>query len=251
MVTAARGARYTPKQFEELWRGLVECAPFHYEGHLQGLQYWCAKWFGSDKKMLAFAKRAMKKAPAGSPLPGLHLHALHELELRGALGTTLAGELGKQPVRKVAAALAQVRPDDERLPMLRHLLAHYAGTAGLYGIALEQFRAIGPWCGCTPWTGAADPATRTSSTVNERSVERWRRAGARARRSREAQQLLVAPPLNRPHPARERAVDVRRGVRAPRLTCGREFTDGLLSSLPGAGVTPSTPAPSEVSACQR
>ncbi|MER7770752.1 hypothetical protein [Kitasatospora sp. NPDC096140] len=158
MVSAARGARYTPEQFEELWRGLVERAPFHYAGHWQGLQYWCAKWFGSDKKMLAFAKRAMKDAPAGSPLPGLYLHALHELELRGTLGTTLDGELGKQPVRKVAAALAQVRPDDDRLPLLRHRLAYYAGKAGLHGIALEQFRAIGPWCGCPPWTDTDDPA---------------------------------------------------------------------------------------------
>ncbi|MFD0409228.1 hypothetical protein [Kitasatospora sp. NPDC127116] len=158
MVTAARGAQYTPKQFEELWRGLVERAPFHYEGHWQAMQYWCAKWSGSDKKMLAFAKRALRKAPAGSPLPGLYLQALYELELRGALGTTLSGELGRDPVRKVAAALARVRPDHERLPHLRHLLAHYAGIAGLHRIALEQFRAIGPWCGSPPWTRTEDPA---------------------------------------------------------------------------------------------
>ncbi|MFF7989568.1 hypothetical protein ACFZDG_07215 [Kitasatospora xanthocidica] len=157
MVTAARGARYSHKQFEELWRGLVERAPFHYEGHWQGMQYWCAKWFGSDKKMLAFAKRALKEAPAGSPLPGLYLHALHELEQNGTLGTTLGGELGRQPVRKVAAALAQVRPDHERLPVLRHLLAHFAAKAELHRIALEQFRAIGPWCGCHPWTSHDDP----------------------------------------------------------------------------------------------
>ncbi|MER7756186.1 hypothetical protein [Kitasatospora sp. NPDC097643] len=157
MVTAARGARYEPKQFEELWRGLVQRAPHHYDGHLQALQYWCAKWFGSDKKMMAFAKRAVKTAPAGSPLPGIYLHALVELEQRGTLGQTLAGELGKQPVRKVAAALARVRPDDPRLTGLRHLLAHYTTKAGLYGLALEQFRAIGPWCGGHPWTGSEDP----------------------------------------------------------------------------------------------
>ncbi|MER7578931.1 hypothetical protein [Kitasatospora sp. NPDC097691] len=157
MVAAARGARYPHKQFRVLWRGLVERAPFHCVGHWHGMQYWCAKWFGSDKKMLAFAKRAIRAAPAGSPLPGLYLHALGELDRRGTLGTTLDGELGRQPLRKVAAALALVPPDDERLPLLRHLLAHYAGRAGLYRVALEQFRAIGPWCGCPPWTDAADP----------------------------------------------------------------------------------------------
>ncbi|MFJ8626155.1 hypothetical protein ACIRD3_25410 [Kitasatospora sp. NPDC093550] len=163
MVAAARGARYTPKQFRELWRGLVERAPYHYEGHWQGMQYWCAKWLGSDKKMLAFARRAIKVAPAGSPLPGLYLHALGELERRGTLGATLGGELGRQPVRKVAAALARVPPNDERLTLLRHLLAYYAGRAELYRIALEQFRAIGPWCGCQPWTNAADPVAAFDS----------------------------------------------------------------------------------------
>ncbi|MBV6702660.1 DUF4034 domain-containing protein [Kitasatospora aureofaciens] len=157
MVTTARGAQYEPEQFEELWRGLVERAPFHYEAHWQGMQYWCAKWFGSDQQMMDFAERAMDAAPAGSPLPGIYLHALSELEKRKTHASTLGSDEGKKRLRQAAAALAQVRPDNERLTPLRHLLADYAMKAELYDVALEQFRAIGPWCGCKPWTDADDP----------------------------------------------------------------------------------------------
>ncbi|MFF2143959.1 hypothetical protein [Kitasatospora sp. NPDC058190] len=156
MVTAARGAQYQPEQFEELWRGLIERAPFHYAGHLQALQYWCAKWFGSDRKMTAFAEKAMDAAPAGSPLAGVYLFALYELELRKTLGG-LTSDATQRRLKQVAASLARVRPDDQRLTMLRHLLAAYAGRAELYDVALEQFRAIGPYCGCKPWTEADDP----------------------------------------------------------------------------------------------
>ncbi|MFF2043081.1 hypothetical protein ACFVVX_21925 [Kitasatospora sp. NPDC058170] len=157
MVTAARGARYKPAQFRPLWAGLAARAPHHYEGHWQAMQYWCAKWFGSDRKMLAFAKRAMDHAPVGSPLPGIYLHALVELEKRNTHHSSLAGELGRQRLRKVAAALAAVPEEDKRLPMLRHLLAYYCGKAGLHTKALEQFRLIGRWCGATPWTAQGDP----------------------------------------------------------------------------------------------
>lgn len=156
MVTAARGAQYQPAQFEELWSGLVQRAPFHYAGHLQGLQYWCAKWFGSDRKMLAFAERALDAAPAGSPLGGLYLHALYELQLRDRLGTLTSDDTQRR-LRQVAASLALVRPDHRQLTELRHLLAAYTSRAGLHDLALEQFRAIGPYCGCRPWTDGDDP----------------------------------------------------------------------------------------------
>ncbi|MEV7783419.1 hypothetical protein [Kitasatospora sp. NPDC088351] len=157
MVTAARGARYQPEQFEPLWSGLVERAPHHYQGHWQAMQYWCAKWFGSDKQMMAFAERAMDGAPEGSPLAGIYLHALAEREERKTVGSMLTAESTQRRLRAVAGALALVPADDERLPALRHLLAHYSGKAELYDVALEQFRAIGPWCGCHPWTEENDP----------------------------------------------------------------------------------------------
>ncbi|WP_431677748.1 hypothetical protein [Kitasatospora sp. KL5] len=60
----------------------------------------------------------------------------------------------------------------ERLPALRHLLAHYLARAGRHDLALEQFRLIGPWCGAYPWTrtndpiGAFDTARAISATLS-------------------------------------------------------------------------------------
>ncbi|MFJ5228384.1 hypothetical protein ACIQBJ_00665 [Kitasatospora sp. NPDC088391] len=155
MVTAARGAQYKPEQFQPLWDGLVARAPHHYEGHWQGMQYWCAKWFGTNGRMMAFAEKAMDAAPAGSPLPGLYLHALSELEERKSGLPT--GPAARARLAAVARALDAVRPEDDRLPGLRHLLAHHLGEAGMPAEALEQFRTIGRWCGSHVWSAQGDP----------------------------------------------------------------------------------------------
>ncbi|MEV6976311.1 hypothetical protein [Kitasatospora sp. NPDC093806] len=158
IVTAARGAQLDHTEFQEAWDELMKRAWYHYAGHWQGMQYWCEKWFGSNKKMMEFAEHAMDVAPPGSPLGGIYLHALAELEERKSSASALAEDKTKWRLERLAASLRQVRPDDEHLPALRHLLASYACEVGLWDIALEQFRAIGPWCGARPWTKHDDPA---------------------------------------------------------------------------------------------
>ncbi|MFE4263665.1 hypothetical protein [Streptomyces sp. NPDC056883] len=157
MVTAARGAQYGHEQFEPLWKGLVARAPHHYEGHWQALQYWCAKWFGSNRRMMRFARQTVRKAPAGSPLAGIYLHALSELADRSSAASLPVTPMTRSLLKRTAASFDQVAPDDERLPVLRHLLAHYMLQAMMYGPALEQFRRIGPWCGAEPWRKAGNP----------------------------------------------------------------------------------------------
>ncbi|MFC9328802.1 hypothetical protein [Kitasatospora sp. NPDC057015] len=157
MVTAARGARYAPDRFRPLWEGLVARAPHHYEGHWQGMQYWCAKWYGSNRKMMAFARRAMDQAPTGSPLAGVYLHALSELTTRSGARAFPTTWVARRRLKAVAAALAAVPANDSRLPALRHMLADYLGRAGLFAEALKQFRLIGRWCGADPWARRGDP----------------------------------------------------------------------------------------------
>ncbi|MEU2235784.1 hypothetical protein [Streptomyces vietnamensis] len=157
MITAARGAQYGRAEFKPLWEGLVARAPHHYEGHWQALQYWCAKWFGSDRRMMRFAGRAVRKAPAGSPLAGIYLHALNELTDRPGAVALPATPMARSRLKRIAASLDTVAPDDERLPVLRHLLAHYMLRSMMYGPALEQFRLIGPWCGAQPWRRNGNP----------------------------------------------------------------------------------------------
>ncbi|GLW70618.1 hypothetical protein Kpho02_29170 [Kitasatospora phosalacinea] len=156
MVTAARGAQIEPDGFRPLWEGLVARAPHHYEGHWQGMQYWCAKWYGTNGRMMRFAEAAMDAAPQRSPLAGLYLHALSELESRGSGLPT--GPAATARLEAVARALSEVPADHPRLPGLRHLLAHYLGRAGLHAAALEQFRLIGRWCGAQVWADRGDPA---------------------------------------------------------------------------------------------
>ncbi|APU43596.1 MULTISPECIES: hypothetical protein [unclassified Streptomyces] len=182
MVTAARGAQYNRAQFEPLWEGLVARAPHHYEGHWQALQYWCAKWFGSNRRMMRFARQAVRKAPPGSPLAGIYLHALNELTERSATDTLAVTPMARSVLKRIAASFDRVAPDDERLPVLRHLLAHYMLRSMMYAPALEQFRLIGPWCGAQPWRKDGDPVV---------AFEKARGTAAKLSRTRPAPQPPV------------------------------------------------------------
>ncbi|UQX02694.1 hypothetical protein [Streptomyces sp. RerS4] len=152
MITVARALSYSHSEFADLWRNLVRRAPHHTGAHWQALQFWCAKWHGSDQLMIEFAERAVASAPPGSLLPGVYLHALDELRTKGALRSARH----RAVLADVAARLDAVAPDREGLARLRHLLAHRLGEAGLYEAALDRFRQIGPYCGAEPWT--SDPA---------------------------------------------------------------------------------------------
>ncbi|MEU8773440.1 hypothetical protein [Streptomyces sp. NPDC048606] len=157
MITAARGARYSRARFQQLWAELMARAPHHYEGHWQALQYWCAKWYGSNRLMMRFAREAVHTAPAGSPLAGIYLHALDELAERSGSRLLPVTPVRRRLLKRIAASFDQVAPDDEHLPVLRHLLAHHLVESMLYTAALEQFRRIGPWCGAEPWRAAGNP----------------------------------------------------------------------------------------------
>ncbi|WP_133260103.1 hypothetical protein [Streptacidiphilus pinicola] len=155
MITAARGLRYSHEQFQPLWAGLQARTPLHVDGHWQAMQYWCAKWHGSNEAMMQFAEAALAASPEGSALAGTYLHALHELEGRKA--ALPSGPRAVQLLDRVRVCLLALPADDERLPALRHLLAHFLLRAEQYDAALEQFQLLGRWCGAYPWTDAADP----------------------------------------------------------------------------------------------
>ncbi len=157
MITAARGMRLPRRKFRALWAEVTARAPHHVGGHWQAMQYWCAKWHGSDALMLRFAVRAVHTAPAGSPLPGLYLQALTELELRHGPRGLPGGRRHRDLLPRVAAALDGSPASNEQVPLLRHLLAHFALMSRQPALALEQFRRIGPWCGAHPWSTAPNP----------------------------------------------------------------------------------------------
>ncbi|MFI9809911.1 hypothetical protein ACIHEJ_37315 [Streptomyces sp. NPDC052301] len=157
-IAAARGLRFPHDRYQQLWLELYKRAPHHWVGHVQALQYWSAKWAGSDKLMLDFAERAVHRAPVGSPLAGLYLLALDELDQRPRSATLPPARVVNDMLESVARSLDQVPAHDERLPRMRHLLAHRLLEAWCYEAALQQFRRIGPWCGAEPWTKRRRPA---------------------------------------------------------------------------------------------
>jgi hypothetical protein len=64
LATIARGLSYDHTAFDRVWQGIVERAPLHRHGHVTALQYWCAKWRGSEERMWAFADEAAGKSPS-------------------------------------------------------------------------------------------------------------------------------------------------------------------------------------------
>ncbi|MGW4383153.1 hypothetical protein [Kitasatospora sp. NPDC004531] len=157
LVATARGVPLTRRGFRAVWRELTSRAPHHVAGHWQAMQYWCAKWHGSDALMLRFAERAVRTAPPGSALPGLYLQALTELEQRHGLRGLPPVRRLRQVLPAVASALTAVPAPNDQVPLLRHLLAHFALVSRQPALALEQFRELGPWCGAHPWTTTPHP----------------------------------------------------------------------------------------------
>jgi hypothetical protein len=69
LVTSARGRQVDPAEATARFDAVVRRHPAHVVAHEQRLQYLCAKWFGSDEQMFAFAREATAAAPDGSLVP--------------------------------------------------------------------------------------------------------------------------------------------------------------------------------------
>jgi hypothetical protein len=157
MVTAARGLVLPHEEFRHLWAELTSRAPHHFYAHQHALQYWSAKWCGSDRLAHRFAQEAAASAPPQSLLSVLPLEAAFERALQGPGPVPLAGRHSKSELDAVRAALAAVPADDPRVPLVRHRLAAALTLAGKGAEALEHFRLLEPWVGGEPWTYHANP----------------------------------------------------------------------------------------------
>ncbi|GHF77854.1 hypothetical protein [Streptomyces griseosporeus] len=157
MVTAARGLVLPHEEFRRLWSELTARAPHHFYAHLNALQYWCAKWCGSDRMAHRFAQEAAASAPPQSLLSVLPLEAAFERALQGAGQVPLAGRHPKSELDAVRAALSAVPADDPRSRLVRHRLAAALTLAGKGSEALEHFRILEPWVGGEPWSYHGNP----------------------------------------------------------------------------------------------
>jgi len=156
-IWVALGLGYPGSEMDKLWAEIVARAPHHYEAHFSALQYWCAKWRGSESMAMEFAERAAASAPLGSLLTALPLiaHFEHDESDDSAVDQT------PEMVARVNAALADAAaadPAHPRLPELRHLLAFYLAMQERAEAALEQFRLVDGHIDALPWRYQSDMA---------------------------------------------------------------------------------------------
>ncbi|MFG2180512.1 hypothetical protein ACGFLS_17530 [Streptomyces abikoensis] len=142
----------------ELWAEITARAPHHYQAHKAALQYWCAKWRGSEELAREFTARAVAAAPPGSLLTVLPLISWYEHKDSAA---TKADYRSPELTALVDAALhdvAAARPGHPRAAGARHLLAYFLTRQGRHEAAVAQFRVIDGYVGAFPWTYSTDPA---------------------------------------------------------------------------------------------
>ncbi|WP_410647682.1 DUF4034 domain-containing protein [Amycolatopsis sp. cmx-4-54] len=151
-LAIAMGRQYENDQYRKVWAELAARDPRHRGAHSRALQYWCAKWFGSNELMWEFAETAAAKSPKLAPLL---LVAAHEAEFQdvpawrdprvsGALDEILAwldGEGRDAP---------ETRGD-------RAYLAKALVENGRFDEAVEQFRHLGTRADSGVWSYSGDP----------------------------------------------------------------------------------------------
>ncbi|UNO44387.1 hypothetical protein KGS77_32785 [Streptomyces sp. MST-110588] len=142
----------------ELWSEVTARAPYHFEGHLCALQYWCAKWRGSAEAARDFAGQAVAAAPRGSLLTVLRLIAWFEHHDDEAPSEAYGWPEVMGMTDEALADIAAARPDDPRVATVRHMLAYFLTKQERHEAALEQFRQVDGYVNALPWCYRTDPA---------------------------------------------------------------------------------------------
>lgn len=175
-IWTALGLGYPHADMDQLWAEITARAPHHFQAHFSALQYWCAKWRGSDELAHAFAARAAADAPPGSLMSAFPLIAWFEARLN----TTVKASAYRSPelTSLVDAALvdaAAAPREHPHLAELRHLLAYFLFQQGRYDAALEQFRLVDGYVNALPWTYYGE---RYYGSIREAAVRKARPADA-------------------------------------------------------------------------
>ncbi|MFE3827124.1 hypothetical protein [Streptomyces sp. NPDC059092] len=166
------GLGYPHEEMRRLWTELTALAPNHYAAHYSALQYWCAKWRGSDELAREFAARAAAGAPPGSLMSAFPLIAWYEALLKDSAETP--DHRNPEMTALVDAALidaAAAPADHPHLAELRHLLAHFLSEQGRYDAALEQFRLVDGYVEALPWRYYGD-ARLAYTAAREKAVRK-------------------------------------------------------------------------------
>ncbi|MFD7164736.1 hypothetical protein [Streptomyces violascens] len=150
-LPVARGLMYGHEKFRSLWSEVTSRAPYHYDAHCAALQYWCAKWRGSEALAEEFATSAAESAPAGSLLRVLPAVSWYEHHIAdGGIGLFQQPEIVAR-VQALVDDVAAASAEHPSLPAARHVLAYFLPLQGRAAEALPHFRAVDGWTGTFPW----------------------------------------------------------------------------------------------------
>lgn len=156
-IPTALGLGYPHAEMDRLWKELTDRAPHHYESHYFALQYWCAKWRGSQRLAREFAANAAAEAPLGSLMTAFPLIAHFEHDESDSADGDRTPEM-RALVDAALADVAAADPSHPRLAEVRHLLAYYLCLQDRDEAAVEQFRLVDGYVDALPWRYRADPA---------------------------------------------------------------------------------------------
>ncbi|MFG2119261.1 hypothetical protein [Streptomyces sp. NPDC048710] len=168
-IWVALGLGYANAEMDKLWAEIKTRAPHHFGAHFSALQYWCAKWRGSQQLAFDFAERAAAEAPLGSLLTALPLIAHFEHDE----STDTEADNTPEMVARVDAGLADAAAADPTHPglaQLRHLLAFYLHLQDRHEAALEQFKLVDGHVEALPWSYRGDGAAAYYCQVRNDTV---------------------------------------------------------------------------------
>ncbi|MFI0895661.1 hypothetical protein [Streptomyces sp. NPDC020983] len=176
-IPLAYGQGWSHDQFRALWAEITARDPHHFAAHIGALQYWCAKWRGSDDLAREFAEKAAVSAPAGSLLAVLRLHEIYERRTGDAdPARRWNTPEARDAVDATLAAVAAAPAGHLRLPRVHLTLAYALVQAGRHAEAVAHFRAADGYAGAPPWTYHRD--TRAFyALLRTRALNAWATAG--------------------------------------------------------------------------
>ncbi|MFF1414507.1 hypothetical protein ACFVX6_32810 [Streptomyces sp. NPDC058289] len=149
---------YSDDVMQEIWKKITTLDPHHYDAYYAALQYWCAKWRGSEERAMSFAQKAAVGAPLGSLLSALPLIAWYEHRDTDATSADFRSPHLISLVDTALADVAAAPSDHPNTAEVRHLLAYFLTRQKRYDAALGQFRIVDGYVGCLPWKYWTDPA---------------------------------------------------------------------------------------------
>ncbi|MDT6984012.1 hypothetical protein ACFSUJ_29355 [Streptomyces lusitanus] len=157
-IWTALGLNYSHDRMRRIWEEVTTRDPHHFGAHTAALQYWCAKWHGSENLAASFAREAAAKAPAGRLLAALPLIAWYEHRDSAAKADDFREPYVFDLVDDALADVSAAPPDHPDVPAVRHLLAYFLTRQNRCAEALQQFRLVDGYVNALPWRYYDDPA---------------------------------------------------------------------------------------------